>query len=232
MRYRDPNLSEQLAAEYVLGTLGGRARKRFEHLLRQYPHLQQKVEEWELSLNKLSGRITPVEPPPQIWQNLQHSLFQQPAALRWYERISLWRGLTMVSSALAVVLAVMLFVTPPTTQTHYVLLLNNSAQQTGWSMSTSTDMEQFYVNNLKPMKMPENQGCLLWVQPADSGTIYLLGRLPDDGSQVVLPINKQLRALLLDSRFIVTIEDMQKPMPDVPTHPSEFSGQLIPMTSI
>jgi hypothetical protein len=127
---------------------------------------------------------------------------------------------------------VLLFAKPTIPQTNYVLLLNDNARQTGWSMSTSEDMEQFYVNNLKPMPMPEDKGCLLWIQPAGSNTIYPLGRLPDDGGKVVLPINEQLRKLLLDGKFIVTVEDMKKPMPATPTHPTEFTGQLIPITSI
>lgn len=231
MRYTDPNLSEQLAAEYVLGTLRGRARKRFERLLPQYPHLQQKVEEWNLSINKLAVKSAPVEPPEKVWRGIEQVLFES-SELPWYKKISLWQSLTLGSSLLAGVLAIMLFIIPAEPQANYVLLLSDNIQQAGWSVSASKDMEQFFVDNLKPMKMPENQGCMLWVQPAGSNAIYPLGHLPDDGGKVVLPIAEPLRDLLLGGKFIVTVETLGVPFPDAPTTPSEFTGKLRPLTSI
>ncbi len=47
MKYRDPALRDKLAAEYVLGTLRGRARARFQRLLRYDPALRRAVDAWE-----------------------------------------------------------------------------------------------------------------------------------------------------------------------------------------
>ena len=41
MNYTRPELADRLASEYVLGTLQGRARRRFEALLPAHPALQQ-----------------------------------------------------------------------------------------------------------------------------------------------------------------------------------------------
>ena len=47
MNYRRPELRDRLAAEYVLGTLHGRARARLQQLLRDDPQLQARVAFWE-----------------------------------------------------------------------------------------------------------------------------------------------------------------------------------------
>jgi anti-sigma-K factor RskA len=234
MRYQNPKLSEQLAAEYVLGTLRGRARQRFERLLRQYPHLRREVENWELSLNKLSAQAPPVEPPAQVWQNLEQKLFaRQPESLRWYQRLFLWRSLSVGSSLLAIVLAILLWFEPLSQQQdHYIVLLDDQTQQVAWSMTTSNDMQQFMVRNLRPMTIPKDQGCLLWVKSIGSNEMYALGRLPDDGSSVVLPIAEQLRDILLNAELVVTVENIEQPIPPVPTGPAEYTGQLVAMPSI
>ena len=46
MKYDRPELREQLAAAYVLGTLTTRARKRFDRLLSEDRALQKLVADW------------------------------------------------------------------------------------------------------------------------------------------------------------------------------------------
>lgn len=238
MRYQDPDLSERLAAEYVLGTLKGRARQRFERLLQKYPNLREDVEYWELSVNKLAEHSQPVTPPPQLWQQLEQRLFPKPVtvSLRWYERISLWRGLTAGSSLVAVILAIMLLIPEYSEKSamNYVVVLNDNSQQPGWSITAAADMEQFYVRNLKPVSLPADQGCLLWVQPAESSQFIPIGRLPDDdGSQAVLDISEKLRDLLIGGKLTVTVENFSQAPPSEPSGPVEFTGKLLPViTSI
>ena len=47
MNILSPALSDPLAAEYVLGTLHGAARRRFAQLLYAHPGLRQAVADWE-----------------------------------------------------------------------------------------------------------------------------------------------------------------------------------------
>ena len=54
MNYADPELRDRLAAGYALGTLRGRARKRFERLLAEDSRLAELTEDWELRLNLLA----------------------------------------------------------------------------------------------------------------------------------------------------------------------------------
>lgn len=63
MNIHQPPLSDTLAAEYVLGTLQGGARRRFEQLLPAHPALQRAVADWERRLNGLAAASPPVPPP-------------------------------------------------------------------------------------------------------------------------------------------------------------------------
>jgi anti-sigma-K factor RskA len=61
MNYGDPRLRAMLASEYVLGTLHGRARRRFERLLGEDAGLRVTVEAWQNRLTPLAEALPPVE---------------------------------------------------------------------------------------------------------------------------------------------------------------------------
>ena len=66
MRYHDPTLISLLAGEYVLGTLTGRARRRFDRLLAGRADARVAVAEWEGRLAFLNLRVTLVVPSPRV----------------------------------------------------------------------------------------------------------------------------------------------------------------------
>ncbi len=57
-----------LAAEYVLGTLRGGARRRFERRLQQEPMLVREVAGWQQAFAQLDLHDTPIQPPERVWQ--------------------------------------------------------------------------------------------------------------------------------------------------------------------
>lgn len=66
-----PELQDKLAAEYVLGTLKGGARRRFEQWLSQDIHLVQVVRKWEGMLLPMTEFAQPVIPSSRVWTTLQ-----------------------------------------------------------------------------------------------------------------------------------------------------------------
>ena len=61
--YKSPELRDRLAAEYVVGTLRGRARARFQSLLRYDPDLRRVVGEWEARITPLALAAGEIAPP-------------------------------------------------------------------------------------------------------------------------------------------------------------------------
>jgi anti-sigma-K factor RskA len=67
MNYRRPLLRDRLAAEYVLGTLHGGARLRFEQLLRDDVELGGRVAFWERHLMPMASVLLTVAPSHKLW---------------------------------------------------------------------------------------------------------------------------------------------------------------------
>jgi len=119
MNYGDPELREQLAAEYALGTLSGPDRRRFERLLSGDRDLRDLVEDWELRLNLLSESAPAVEPPAHVWGEITRRIAVAPAPVRegWRDRLwdslDFWRGAAALATATAAALVLYVAFLPP-----------------------------------------------------------------------------------------------------------------------
>ncbi|TAL89731.1 MAG: hypothetical protein EPN46_01345 [Candidimonas sp.] len=70
------------AAEYVLGTLRGPARRRFEILMARDAALAAEVGRWQEALSVLDSTDVPLEPPGRVWRTIQLRLpAQSPAPI-------------------------------------------------------------------------------------------------------------------------------------------------------
>ena len=103
MDYGRGPLADALAAQYVAGTLRGRARRRFEALLAGHPALRAAVRDWQQRLMPLTAVVEPEAPPPAVWQRIEGQLWPVAAApaapARWWERLALWRGLSALATS-------------------------------------------------------------------------------------------------------------------------------------
>ena len=73
MKSANRELVDRLAAEYVLGTLRYRARRRFERWLLS-PQVGALVKAWEERLAGLEPKLTPVTPPATVWRGIEDKL--------------------------------------------------------------------------------------------------------------------------------------------------------------
>src|SRR5688500_15968310 len=144
MRYSNSQLVQRLAAEYVLGTLTGGARRRFERWMTDSYNVRSAVWHWERELSPLAQTASDVQPSPPVWEQVLDRTGARAAAVaeretareRWFERLGLWRGVSLVATAAAVVLAVLLARTPtevvaPQTQ-QLVAIVNGEQSQPLW----------------------------------------------------------------------------------------------------
>ncbi len=111
MRYDSPELREQLAAQYVLGTMPVRARRRFERLITADPALARMVGDWADRLSPLDGATAAEEPPARVWRAIERRIAgdavepaSTPPALPWRLSLAFWRGLALAASAATVAL--------------------------------------------------------------------------------------------------------------------------------
>ena len=109
MKSANRELVDRLAAEYVLGTLRYRARRRFERWLLS-PQVGALVKAWEDRLAGLEPQLTPVTPPATVWRGIENKLelrkLQRRPAMRWLG----------IAASLIFFVAVGVFITRPPAQ--------------------------------------------------------------------------------------------------------------------
>lgn len=77
---RRPETVNELAAQYVLGTLSPRAHRRLQVLREQSPLVAEAVAGWEQRLQRLGQTLPPVAPPAALWDKLALRAGLPPAA--------------------------------------------------------------------------------------------------------------------------------------------------------
>ncbi len=239
MDYGRRERADRLAAAYVLGTLRGPARRRFEALLPAHPALREAVEGWRLRLEPMSLSVAPVAPPDRVWQQIERRLFGEPAPApdeapaRWWQQLLPWRLLSGLASAAALGMAV-LMLQPPSADPDgapIVVVLGASPKSGGGSgggvmhasfvASVSADGQALVLRPIDLVPLETGRALELWALPAD-GAPRSLG-LVDAQGQTVLR-----RARLLDGTraFAISVEPAGGSPTGQPTGPVVSVGQI------
>jgi len=74
MKRDEPENLDLLAAEYVIGTLWGPARRNFDRRRARDPFVDRRVRAWEDRLAQLSLRLKPVVSSPGVWPAIEHRI--------------------------------------------------------------------------------------------------------------------------------------------------------------
>ena len=77
MNYDNQKLIDMLAAEYMLGTLKGSARKRFQRLMLSSNRVRGATWVWEQHLNNLASSIKSVPPDNHVWEAISQCIDPQ-----------------------------------------------------------------------------------------------------------------------------------------------------------
>ncbi|MED5620835.1 anti-sigma factor [Ideonella sp. BN130291] len=189
MDYSKPSLADALAAQYVAGTLRGRAKRRFETLLAAHPALRSAVRSWQDRLMPLTGVIATENPPPGVWYAIEQRLWPQtaPAPAAWWQRLGLWRALAGFTSAVALGLA-MLLASPPPAQAPIVIVLQGTGQgplaSGTFVASLSADGRALTTRPVQPVALQADRALELWAVPPE-GAPRSLGVISANGTTIV-----------------------------------------------
>ena len=226
MDYSRPELAQRLAAEYVLGTLRGPARRRFETLLPAHTTLRQAVAQWQQTLVPLATSVQPVEPPPQVWQGVQARLFGTPEATpSLWQRLALWRSLSGVATAAALAMFLVASQTPAPQAPVLVVLAANPqaalALNASFVASISADGRALVLKPLNDVSLDAGRALELWAVPAQ-GAPRSLGLVQGASATTLLRTH-----LLRDTEaFAVSVEPQGGSPTGAPTGPIVSVGKL------
>ena len=162
---------DALCGEYLMGTLRGRARRRFERALRDEPLVAQRLALLTNRYAPLPREASAVEPRPDGWERLQRELkLRRP----WHARLG-WPAWAAVATA-AVALAVALVVLRPTDAglTELAQLAGPDAPTTVTALVTQ-DRKTLALRAVRPSVPPGGSSYELWLLPAEGGAPISLG---------------------------------------------------------
>lgn len=225
MRYTQPELLEHLASAYVLGTLTGGARRRFERLQRDRADVRVRVARWEARLGQLAVSVPVHKPSPRVWTAIatrtqaaapQHAA---PAKAGWPGWLRP-AGFAFGGLAAGVMAASVLFVTAPglfmssdqvamrsgeKLPQSYVGLLTDAQGNGKLLVSSLRHGKTMTVKVIGPITPPAGGTLVLWAVPTD-GPAFALGPVPSTGSAVSMLPDTSEKLLSKVSKLIVTLE--------------------------
>jgi anti-sigma-K factor RskA len=194
MRYDSPELRERLAAEYVLGTLPSRSRRRFERLMAGDPALARTVGDWADRLSPLDSLTPAEEPPAYVWQAVERRIGRGAAApslpLRlWLDSLALWRGLALAGSVATAVLVLYVASFPRPIAPTVVAVLAGHGGETGWVAVAGPKSGDVSFSAVAPQAESKPHAFELW--GIAGGAPRPLGLLPQhSGSAVTLRVTQ------------------------------------------
>ena len=231
MRYSDPQLVDQLAASYVLGTLSGRARQRFERLQHERADVALAVVGWEARLGRLAAAVPTAQPSTRVWeaiaartrpaQRLAGSAAPRSGAKWWWPAgfglAGLASGLVAAFALLAVAPGILLTTDQVAMRSgqklpqSYVGLLTD-AQGNGKLLVSSLRHGQTMTVKAIGAIEPRASGrhLVVWAVPANAPP-FVLGPAPVTGSVTATLPDTSERLLAKVTKLMVTEESTTVP---------------------
>lgn len=233
MRYHDPQLRNGLAAEYVLGTLRGQARARFESLMRYDPALRGLVTDWEDRLTPLARAGTDIAPPASVWDALSKRIAGHAPRTRWWESLALWRGLAATGAAFALVLAIVTGIAPEAKPAMSMIAVMNDTQgqpamTVSWpSMHAIRDPYIRIKVMQKHPVMAAGTAWELWMLPHGQGRPVSLGLITTDADQIMRLTPELAERIESAWGIAMSVEPKGGSPTGVPTGPMVMKGPCV-----
>ncbi len=247
-RYQKPEVYEQLAMEYSLGTLHGRARDKFEGLMIEHPYLQAIVDDNDSKFSELVAFLPEIKPDDSVWDNINARITESERELAQgrnennvggYDasgtevaQTSWWQFLSNKGLAAAMVLLLVsaVFLLKPwggnldaTGKAGFATTLISTASDKPMAdVKIMQDNLMLTINFIEPVKVPEGMKAVFWCIAKDkSKPIMNMGIVAAHGMT-----KKQLgaegwRGIVDASEFAVSFE------PEDTVANSSPSGDLI-----
>jgi anti-sigma-K factor RskA len=222
-------LVDRLAAEYVLGTLRGRARRRFERWLVS-PQVGDIVKAWEERLVGLEPPVDRVTPPASAWRGIEdrlelRRLGRQPA-MRWIAIAA-----SLLFFAMVGVFALRTPPAPPPLAATQKAFIQSDPQTIYWRVELLGDNQELAVHAQATHELEPGKALELWVLPAanvNNGNPVSLGLLPTTGEHRRVLTAAQRAALVGAQQLAVSLEPAGGSPTGLPTGPVLHVAPLAP----
>lgn len=227
---------DDLAGEYVLGTLDVGERATVAARRQREPELEAAIRDWERCLAPFDAATKPIEPPPDLFGRIEHrisaavtnAVSELAAARRLLRR---WRGIgvtaTAITAALLVAIGVREFVWAPAPQT-YVAVFAKDDVLPAFYMTFDLARRELTI---RPVDAQRQQGKTyqLWIASDQLGPApQSLGLMDDLLAPTTKVLSQYDQGLLQRATFGVSLEPAGGSPTGRPTSPA-LHAKLLPV---
>jgi anti-sigma-K factor RskA len=228
VKYRNEQIREALAAEYALGTLGGRARRRFERSLKEDPQLRRLVAAWQTRLAPLDEAAAPITPPSRVWRAIQQRTAPASRRSRFWNSIGFWRGATLASTMAVALLAAVLLIAPP--REMMVVVMSDDRSHPAIAVSWRPQQvgeKRLHVRVMDHQPMDPGTAWELWMVPPGGGKPVSLGLISTHATQTVVVPPQLQDAINSALALAMSVEPEGGSPTGQPTGPVIYQGPRI-----
>lgn len=227
MNYQHPQLLDELAAQYVLGTLRGRARRRFERYCARDANALHAVRRWEDRLVDLLAGVVPVAPSAVVWDQIKFRVRRDRALRpkRAFATFGNWRFAAAAGiAALAIAFGLWTGFGPGSVD--QVATISDQQQGQLWSIEATRGRGELRVSAGQNLMLDPARAYELWALPGAGAAPVSLGLMPKSG-RGTLQLNDAQRLALSRSRQIaVSLEPPGGSPTGAPTGPVLFVADV------
>lgn len=214
---------DDLAAEYVLGTLAGAERVAFEARLQRDPAAMRAVALWAGQLQPLADAVTPAIPPTGLWPRIQR---EAGLPTRSRMRAPMWIAAAVAAALIAVAFLFAGPILKP--EVNAIAQLAPQGGEPAFVVSILDDQEKLLVRAAKVDAVP-NQSYELWAVPPAGAAPVSLGIIAPTG-ETERDVAESVRGLLrIGATLAVSLEPEGGSPTGAPTTVM-FAGTLTPPT--
>ena len=212
LRYRNPELQNLLASNYVAGTLRGPARKRMEKLMRNDLDLSRRVRQWENKLQPLHAQTPEIAPKKSTWEQITQAINGAPDPLltTLKKKLNFYKYFSGFALACTLVLAVLLgtpLLQPQTAAINYVAVMNDASAQPTMVVTLTQTGRVLSLDMLQKPQIASDQQLHLWAISRVDGSITSLGQISVE-KHLEKSLTKPQWGLIKDAEYlIVSVEN-------------------------
>ena len=202
MNYENPSVLDRLAAEYVLGTMAGAARRRFDRICDSSAQARNARRRWEDDLLDVSRRLEPVQPAAHVWLSIRRRI--KTSAVSGSTSPRRWTLAAAAGiAAIGVLIGVLTLQHSVTTQP--LATLGMDAGHPIWQIERPRDLSELRIRAIHPVELAANRSYELWALPRGRSPVSL-GLLPRSGRAIQSLTGAQRAALLAADKVAVSLE--------------------------
>lgn len=230
--YHSASAVDQLASAYVLGTLRGRARNRFETVMRRHPPVLAAVEGWTQRLGPLHLALPAQPPSAAVWERIAQATGTAPLVTKrtsWWQRVlapipagALAMGLVVGAVVPALWQAEMARQADMELPASYVGVLGTAQGQPGLIVSSLRHGTVVDIKQVTPVAVPPGQVLYLW-RIDKVGAATGLGPLPA-GKWAHMALREPAEKAFFSAVELAVSLEAAGTQPDAPSQPYVYRG--------